>query len=189
MTGKNFLSNISTFSGETYQIWAIKFWTYLVVNDLRDMVETNFVSSAFEELMDTQIRDHRVAVRQRSKASIHISVFDTIFTRIMADDLIENKLFSIKIKRRSFTMNWSDFDNSKVEHDDEIKNSDPEKIQEEIIDKSGDIKLIPDIYQDYNISVFESTDFDGDDKMKNHAEFHIFCIGSNIVKECSTLNL
>ena len=86
-------------------------------------------------------------------------------------------------------MNWSDFDNSKVEHDDEIKNSDPEKIQEEIIDKSGGIKLIPDIYQDYNISVFESTDFDGDDKMKNHAEFHIFCIGSNIVKRCSILNL
>ncbi|XP_027180743.1 L-type lectin-domain containing receptor kinase VIII.1-like [Coffea eugenioides] len=86
------------------------------------MVETNFVSSAFEELIDTHIRDHKVAVRQRSKASIHISVFDL----------------------------------------------------EEIIDKSGDIKLIPDIYQDYNISVFGSTDFDGDDKMKNHAEFHIF---------------
>ena len=129
MTGKNFLSNVSTFSGETYQIWAIKFWTYLVVNDLRDMVETNFVSSAFEELMDTQIRDHRVAVRQRSKASIHISVFDAVFTKIMANDLIENKLFSIKIKRKSFTMNWLDFDNSKVEHDDEIKNSDHEKIQ------------------------------------------------------------
>lgn len=129
MTGKNFLSNVSTFSGEIYQIWAIKFWTYLVVNDLRDMVETIFVSSVFEELMNTQIRDHRVAVIQRSKASIHISVFDAVFTKIMADDLIENKLFSIKIERRSFTMNWSDFDNSKVEHDDEIKNSDPEKFR------------------------------------------------------------
>ena len=107
------------------------------------MVETNFVSPVFEEPIDTQIRDHRVAVRQRSKASFHTSFFDAIFTRIMAYDLIENKLFSIKMKRKNFTMNWSDFDNSEVKHDD-IMNSDPEKIKEEIIDKSG---------------------FDGDDKI------------------------
>ena len=54
----------------------------------------------------------------------------------MAYNLIENKLFSIKMKRKSFTikmkkksftMNWSDFDNSKMKHD-EIKNSNTDKI-------------------------------------------------------------
>ena len=38
------------------------------------------------------------------------------------------------MKRESFTTNWSDFDNSKVEHE-EIKNSNTYKIQEKIIDK------------------------------------------------------
>ena len=45
----------------------------------------------------------------------------------MTYNLIENKLFSIKMKRKSFTMNWLDFYNSKVKHD-EIKNSNTNKI-------------------------------------------------------------
>ena len=73
-----------------------------------------------------KIMDHRVAIRQRSKTTIHMSFFDAVFAKIMTCDLIKNKLFSIKMKRESFTTNWSDFDNSKVEHD-EIKNSNTDK--------------------------------------------------------------
>ena len=72
MTGKNFLSNTSTFSGKTYQIWVVKFWIYLVVNDLWDVVEIDRVLELFKEPIDTQIRDHRDTVRQKSKSSIHV---------------------------------------------------------------------------------------------------------------------
>ena len=72
---------------------------------------------------------------------------------------------------------------------DEIKNSDLEKILEKCIDKSGGIKLIPDIYQDYNVAIFDSTCFDDDDKMKNHVEFHIFVQVQILVEGCFTLNL
>ena len=85
-------------------------------------------------------------------------------------------------------MKWSGFDNFEVKRD-EIKNLDPEKIQQEIIDKLWGIKLITNIYHDYNNIVFESTSFDGDDKIKNHVEFHIFCISLNIVEWCFTLIL
>ena len=83
MIGENFLSNVSTFSSETYQIWATKFWAYLIVNDLWDVMETGYVSASFEESIDTQIRSHRVAIKQRSKPNIHVAILNAIFTRIM----------------------------------------------------------------------------------------------------------
>ena len=53
-------------------------------------------------------------------------------------------------------MNWSDFDNSKVKHD-EIKNSNTDKIQEEIIDKP--------INGAYIVMIHEKSKDDGDDKI------------------------
>ena len=150
MIEKNFLSNISAFGGKAYQIWVVKFWIYWVVNDLWDVVEIDHVLELFKEPIDTQIRNHRVIVRQKSKYSIHISFFDAVFTKKITFDLIKNKLFSIKIKGKSFPMNWSDLDISKVEHD-EIKNSYLERIQEEIIDKpiNGNDKIYEESYKSF----------------------------------------
>ena len=103
----------------------------MVINDLWDLLKRNYVLALFEGPIDTQIRDHGVAVRQKLKAGIHTSFFDIIFTRIMAYviyDLVENELFLINIKERNFTLNWLDFDNSKVEYV-EIENLDLEKFR------------------------------------------------------------
>ena len=48
-------------------------------------------------------------------------------TWIMVHDLIENEVFSIKMKGKNFTLNLLKFDNSEVEYD-EIKNSDSKRI-------------------------------------------------------------
>ena len=64
------------------------------------MIKTKFVLPLFEEeLIDTQIKGHRVTIRQRSKASIHMSFFfnDAVFTRILAYNLIQNEILSIKM--------------------------------------------------------------------------------------------
>mgnify|MGYP004718742757 CR=1 FL=1 len=68
-------------------------------------MQTGYVPALFEDPINTQIRDYRIAVIQISKANIDVAISDAVFTRIIASviyDVIENEIFSIKIKGNIF---------------------------------------------------------------------------------------
>ena len=73
------------FTGENYQIWAVKMESYLQASDLWDAIVEDKVPLGEDPTM-AQIRNHREERRRRYKAKtcIHSAVLDEVFIRIMA---------------------------------------------------------------------------------------------------------
>nr|XP_027118771.1 uncharacterized protein LOC113736014 [Coffea arabica] len=99
MPGNNFLSNPPNFTGENYQIWAVKMKSYLDANDLWNVVETDPVPELSEDLTIAEMRAHRDAVKRRSKAMtcIHSAVSDAVFTKIMTCETAKEAWDTLKV--------------------------------------------------------------------------------------------
>ncbi|XP_027103352.1 uncharacterized protein [Coffea arabica] len=99
MPGNNLLSNPSSFTGENYQIWAVKMKSYLDANDLWNVVETDHVPELSEDPTITEMRAHRDAVKRRSKAMtcIHSAISDAVFTKIMTCETAKEAWDALKV--------------------------------------------------------------------------------------------
>ncbi|XP_071917228.1 uncharacterized protein [Coffea arabica] len=99
MPGNNFLSNPPNFTGENYQIWAVKMKSYLDANDLWDVIETDPVPELSEVPTIAEMRAHRDAVKRRSKAMtcIHSAVSDAVFTKIMTCETAKEAWDTLKV--------------------------------------------------------------------------------------------
>ncbi|KAF2295992.1 hypothetical protein GH714_035579 [Hevea brasiliensis] len=88
MASTNFsLSSPPIFSGENYQIWAIKMKSYLQAFDLWDSVENNTDPTPLLEnptLAQIKIHNEERAKKYKAKTCIESSVSETIFIKIMA---------------------------------------------------------------------------------------------------------
>ncbi|XP_021688407.2 uncharacterized protein LOC110670607 [Hevea brasiliensis] len=88
MASTNFsLSSPPIFSGENYQIWAIKMKSYLQAFDLWDSVENNTDPTPLPEnptLAQIKIHNEERAKKYKAKTCIESSVSETIFIKIMA---------------------------------------------------------------------------------------------------------
>ncbi|XP_027182312.1 uncharacterized protein LOC113780733 [Coffea eugenioides] len=99
MPGNNFLSNPPNFTGENYQIWAVKMKSYLDANDLWDVIETDPVPELSKVPTIAEMRAHRDAVKRRSKAMtcIHSAVSDAVFTKIMTCETAKEAWDTLKV--------------------------------------------------------------------------------------------
>lgn len=99
MPGNNFLSNPPSFTGDNYQIWAVKIKSYLVASDLWDMVEDDLVPELYEDPTIIEMRAYRDAVKRRSKVltCIHSSVSDAVFTKIMTCETTKEVWDALKV--------------------------------------------------------------------------------------------
>ncbi|KAL9444243.1 hypothetical protein AB3S75_017429 [Citrus x aurantiifolia] len=80
MAGNGFLSAPPVFTGENYQIWAVKMESYLEACDLWDLVEADPEDPPLAHMRNN--RDERKR-RYKAKTCIHSAVSETIFTKIM----------------------------------------------------------------------------------------------------------
>ena len=80
MAGNGFLSTPPVFTGENYQIWAVKMESYLEACDLWDLVEADPEDPPLAHMRNN--RDERKR-RYKAKTCIHSAVSETIFTKIM----------------------------------------------------------------------------------------------------------
>ncbi|XP_071900906.1 uncharacterized protein [Coffea arabica] len=73
--------------------------SYLMANDLWDMVETDHVSKLSEDPTIIEMRAYRDAVKMRSKAMtcIHSVVFDAVFTKIMTCETAKEAWDALKV--------------------------------------------------------------------------------------------
>ncbi|XP_052181890.1 uncharacterized protein LOC127794683 [Diospyros lotus] len=84
MAGNNFMSAPPMFTGENYQIWAVKMESYLQASDLWDVVTTE-IPTLPEDPTIAQITENKSATRKgyKAKTCIHSAVSEMIFTKIM----------------------------------------------------------------------------------------------------------
>ncbi|XP_027093714.1 uncharacterized protein [Coffea arabica] len=99
MPGNNFLSNPPNFTGENYQIWAVKMKPYLDANDLWNVVEIVSVPELSEDPTIAEMRAHRDVIKRRSKAMtcIHSAVSDAVFTKIMTCETVKEAWDALKV--------------------------------------------------------------------------------------------
>ena len=88
MSGNNFMLAPPMFTGENYQIWAVKMESYLQASDLWDVV-TSEIPPLPEDPTFAQITENRIATRKghKAKTCIHSAVLETIFTKIMTCEI------------------------------------------------------------------------------------------------------
>ncbi|XP_071926089.1 uncharacterized protein [Coffea arabica] len=99
MPVNNFLSNPPNFTGENYQIWAVKMKSYLDANDLWDVVETDPIPELSEDPTIAEMRAHTDAVKKRSRAMtcIHSAVSNAVFTKIMTCETAKEAWDALKV--------------------------------------------------------------------------------------------
>ena len=76
MAGNNFLSTPQIFTGENYQIWAVKMELYLQAFDLWDLVETDLEDPIIAQIRSNKEERNR---RYRAKTCIYFAVADNIY--------------------------------------------------------------------------------------------------------------